>query len=143
MTPGLRVLEIGSGSGYLAALIAEMVRPGGRVTGLEIDAELASESRLPLAELGYDDTVTIQATDGRGGWPRDAPYDRILVSFATPEIFPEWAGQLATPGILLAPVGPARVQVLKRLRRDRKGDRVEEGPQCIFVGLTSADARNK
>jgi len=143
LSAGLRVLEIGSGSGYLAALLAEMVGPRGKVIGIEIDASLAEESRTPLAELGYGDLVTIHAADGRDGWPTEAPYDRILVSFATPEIFPEWAGQLATPGILLAPVGPARVQVLRRLRRDRTGDRLEEGPPCIFVGLTSADARPK
>ncbi|MCI4348116.1 MAG: protein-L-isoaspartate O-methyltransferase, partial [Thermoplasmata archaeon] len=70
-------------------------------------------------------------------------YNRILVSFATPMIFPEWTGQLAAPGLLLAPVGPAQGQVLRRLRRDRNGDRLEDGPECIFVGLSPAGARHK
>lgn len=143
LAPGQRILELGSGSGYLAALLAELVRPGGRVAAVEIDRQLAEESRTPLTELGYAAEVTVHAADGRNGWPPDAPYDRILVSFATPTIFPEWTQQLATPGILLAPVGPTRGQVLRRLRRERSGDRVEDGPLCIFVGITSADARPK
>ena len=143
LAPGLRVLELGSGSGYLTALLAELVRPGGRVLGVEVDPELARQSGLRLAELGYGDDVAIHASDGRAGWPPDAPYNRILVSFATPEIFPEWTAQLTNPGLLLAPVGPAHGQVLRRLRRDRSGDRLEDGPPCIFVGLSSAGARHK
>jgi len=143
LTPGLRALELGSGSGYLAALVAELVRPGGHVVGVELDAALADDSQARLSELGYEGSVEIHAADARGGWPAEAPYDRILVSFATPEIFPEWTRQLATPGILLAPVGPATGQVLRRLRRGRDGDRLEDGPGCIFVGLASADARPK
>ncbi|HLY76824.1 MAG TPA: protein-L-isoaspartate O-methyltransferase [Thermoplasmata archaeon] len=140
---GLRVLELGSGSGYLAALIAELVRPTGRVVGVELDESLATESQARLDELGYRGVVSIHAADGRAGWPADAPYDRILVSFATPELFPEWTRQLADPGILVAPVGPATGQVLRRLRRGRAGDRVDDGPGCIFVGLASPHARPK
>lgn len=143
LTPGLRVLELGSGSGYLTALVAELVRPGGRVIGVEVESRLAEESRVRLADMGYADTVTIHDSDARAGWPPNAPYNRILVSFATPMIFPEWTGQLASPGILLAPVGPAQGQVLRRLRRDRNGDRLEDGPGCIFVGLSPAGARHK
>jgi protein-L-isoaspartate(D-aspartate) O-methyltransferase len=143
LTPGLRVLELGSGSGYLAALIAELVRPGGHVIGLELIRSLARDSETVLSELGYADSVEIHAADARPGWPQGAPYDRILVSFATPEIFPEWTAQLATPGILLAPVGPAMTQVFRRLRRTRDGDRLEGGPAVIFVGLASAGARAK
>ncbi len=143
LTAGLRVLELGSGSGYLAALAGELVRPGGRVIGVEIDRDLAGNSQDLLNQLGYRDSVEIHAADGRAGWPVDAPYDRILVSFATPEIFPEWTQQLATPGILLAPVGPASAQVLRRLRRRREGDQLQDGPACIFVGLASAKAPHK
>jgi protein-L-isoaspartate(D-aspartate) O-methyltransferase len=143
LVPGLRVLELGSGSGYLAALLAELVRPGGRVLGVELDTRLADESRVVLQELGYGDSVDIEAGDARYGWPPRAPYDRIVVSFATPEIFPEWTQQLATPGILLAPVGPSSGQVLRRLRRVRDGDRLEDGPGCIFVGLSTPRVRPK
>ena len=143
LAPGLRVLELGSGSGYLAALLAELVRPGGHVVGVELDHALSERSAAILSELGYGETVTIQSADARMGWPAAAPYDRIVVSFATPEIFPEWQAQLETPGILVAPVGPSTGQVLRRLRHDGKGDRIEDGPGCIFVGLASAHARPK
>jgi protein-L-isoaspartate(D-aspartate) O-methyltransferase len=143
LVPELGVLELGSGSGYLAALAAELVRPGGRVVGVELDRMLAERSQATLSELGYDDTVEIHSADARAGWPPGAPYDRILISFATPEIFPEWAEQLATPGVLLAPVGPRAGQVLRRLRRTGTGDRLEDGPGCIFVGLASPPARPK
>ena len=111
--------------------------------GLELERQLAGESQRLLSELGYDDAVEIHAADARAGWPSGAPYNRILVSFATPEIFPEWTQQLANPGILLAPVGPARGQVLRRLRRSRDGDRLEDGPGCIFVSLATAATRPK
>ncbi|MGC2289952.1 MAG: protein-L-isoaspartate O-methyltransferase [Thermoplasmata archaeon] len=143
LKPGQRVMELGSGSGYLAALVAELVRPEGRVVGIEIDAPLADDARTRLVELGYEDVVEIHSADARSGWPAEAPYDRILISFATPALFPEWTRQLATSGILLAPVGPPTGQVLRRLRRDRDGDRLEDGPGCIFVGLASAHARDK
>jgi protein-L-isoaspartate(D-aspartate) O-methyltransferase len=143
LVPGLRVLELGSGSGYLAAGVAELVRPGGRVTGVELDELLADTSRAVLRELGYSDSVEIQSADARAGWLPGAPYDRVLVSFATPAIFPEWIGQLAVPGLLLAPVGPANGQVLRRLRHERDGDRTEDGPRCIFVRLAPASGRPK
>jgi protein-L-isoaspartate(D-aspartate) O-methyltransferase len=143
LRPGLRVLELGSGSGYLAALAAELVRPGGQVVGVELDPILVEDSQAILVELGYSVDTTIHAADARNGWPPNAPYDRIMVSFATPQIFPSWTEQLATPGLLLVPMGPPTGQVLRRLRRDRNGDRLEDGPGCIFVGIARPDARPK
>ncbi len=143
LTPGLRVLELGSGSGYLAAVAAELVGPSGRVDGVEIDEELADRSTRVLADLGYAGRVSIHAADGRPGWPAAAPYNRIIVSFATPEIFPEWRDQLTTPGVLVAPVGPPSGQVLRRLRHGAVGDRLEDGPECIFVRLVRPVARPK
>jgi protein-L-isoaspartate(D-aspartate) O-methyltransferase len=141
LAPGLRVLELGSGSGYLAALAAELVGPGGHVVAVELVESLIEESRKVLSELGYGESVEVQPGDAREGWPSGAPYDRILVSFATPEIFPEWKRQLATPGILVAPVGPPSGQVLRRVRHRAEGDRLEEGPQCIFVSIATRHAR--
>jgi protein-L-isoaspartate(D-aspartate) O-methyltransferase len=143
LAPGLRVLELGSGSGYLAALAAELVRPGGQVVGVELVESLVEESRVVLSQLGYGESISIQQGDARAGWPAGAPYDRILVSFATPEIFPEWTRQLAVPGILLAPVGPMSGQVLRRVRHGPDGDRLEDGPRCIFVCIASARVRPK
>lgn len=143
LTPGLKVLELGSGSGYLTALVAELVRPGGRVVGVELDPGLARRSQAVLDTLDYGGVVEVHAADARDGWPAHAPYDRILVSFSTPEIFPEWVRQLAVPGRLLAPVGPASGQVLRRLRREADGDHLEDGPRCIFVRLASVGVRAK
>ncbi|MCI4365625.1 MAG: protein-L-isoaspartate O-methyltransferase [Thermoplasmata archaeon] len=133
--PGLRVLEIGSGSGYLLALAANLTSPGGQIVGVELDEELAEGSRDILNQLGYGTAVTVATADGRAGWPDQAPYDRILVSCATPEVFPAWLDQLATPGILVAPVGSPFDQILRRLRRSLGLERWQDGPECRFVSL--------
>lgn len=143
LAPGLRVLELGSGSGYLAAVAAELVGAEGHVDGVELDADLVDRSVATLNDLGYRNRVSIHAADARLGWPSGAPYERIMVSFATPQIFPDWTGQLTTPGTLVAPVGPALGQVLRRLRHTAEGDRVEDGPECIFVRLAQPVARPK
>jgi protein-L-isoaspartate(D-aspartate) O-methyltransferase len=140
---GSAVLEIGSGSGYLAALVAELVGPEGRVVGVEVDEPLAAHAQKTLAELGYASRVRLVAADGRAGFPPGSPYDRIIVSCATSEILPAWRDQLATPGVLVAPVGHRWGQVLRRLRTSAHGDRIEDGPDCLFVGLTERPATHK
>jgi protein-L-isoaspartate(D-aspartate) O-methyltransferase len=132
---GLRVLEIGSGSGYLLALLAELVAPGGKVYGVELDPTLAEDARARLARLGYADRIEIHCGDGRLGWPAFAPYDRIVVSCATPQILSEWKRQVADRGTLIAPVGSAWGQELLRWRRGPPADRIETGPGCRFVPL--------
>jgi protein-L-isoaspartate(D-aspartate) O-methyltransferase len=136
LSPGLHVLEVGSGSGYLLALLAELVRPGGRVVGVELDSALAASSRSTLAGLGYQATVEVVAADGRSGWPAAAPYDRVVVSAATPRVCIAWLEELSASAVLIAPIGPPIRQVLQRLRRTTAGDLWEEGPECRFVSLT-------
>jgi protein-L-isoaspartate(D-aspartate) O-methyltransferase len=137
LSPGVRALEIGSGSGYLAALMAELLRPGGRVDAVEIVPELARRSFERLRDLGYSD-VEVHSRDGRDGLPERAPFDRILVSAATPELLATWRAQLARPGVLVAPVGDAYEQAMQRLVRTVDGERVDSGPQCRFVSLVSS-----
>jgi protein-L-isoaspartate(D-aspartate) O-methyltransferase len=99
--PGLRVLEIGTGSGYQAAVLA---RTGCRVHSIEIVAALAEGARGTLTRLGYD-SVQVRHGDGYLGWPEAAPFDAILVT-AAPEQVPEpLIAQLAPGGRLVAPVG--------------------------------------
>lgn len=98
-----KVLEIGTGSGYQAAVLAELVR---HVYTIEIVSELAERARRTLADTGYRN-VTVRAGNGYLGWPEEAPFDRIIVTAAPDEIPPALVEQLATGGIMVLPVGTA------------------------------------
>ncbi len=100
---GQTVLEIGSGTGWVSALIAHMVGPNGRVVGVEIMQSLADAARVRLRERGFD-TVEIVCADGSVGYPSAAPYDRIIGSASAPKT-PTWLGdQLKPGGIIVFPV---------------------------------------
>jgi protein-L-isoaspartate(D-aspartate) O-methyltransferase len=99
--PGARVLEIGTGSGYQAAVLAVLAR---EVYSIEIVEALAREAAARLKALGYAN-VTVRAGDGYRGWPDRAPFDAILVTAAPPEIPQPLLDQLAVGGRLVAPVG--------------------------------------
>ena len=115
--PHHRVLEIGTGSGYQAAILARLAW---EVVSIERYRTLAEMARSRLAALGLNN-VTVTVGDGTKGDPERAPFDRIIVTAATPEIPPPLLDQLAFDGILIAPVGPTGgVQQLKRLHK--KGD---------------------
>lgn len=135
---GNQVLEIGAGLGYLCALLAELVGPSGGVEGLEIDARLAAEADRRLAGEGYGGRVRIHALDGAAGWAAAAPYDRIVVSCATPSLRPEWIAQLAPGGRLVAPVGDEFEQVLTTYVAQGAHGRIVEGVRCRFVRLRRA-----
>jgi protein-L-isoaspartate(D-aspartate) O-methyltransferase len=99
--PGDTVLEVGTGSGYQAAVLAGLVA---QVYGVEIVEELATGAATVLAQLGYDN-VTVRAGDGYAGWPEHAPFDGIIVTAAAPEIPPPLLQQLKPGGKLVIPVG--------------------------------------
>ena len=99
--PGMRVLEVGTGSGYQAAILAAT---GARVWTIEIFAALADEARARLARLGYRDVV-VRHGDGYAGWPEEAPFDGIVVTAAAESIPPPLLEQLAPGGRLVMPVG--------------------------------------
>jgi protein-L-isoaspartate(D-aspartate) O-methyltransferase len=103
LEPGRRdcVLEIGTGSGYQAAMLSTLVA---HVYTIEIVAELAQSARNRLASLGYTN-VTVRQGDGYLGWPEHAPFDRILVTAAPPELPPTLLSQLKPGGRLVAPWG--------------------------------------
>lgn len=97
------VLEIGTGSGYQAAVLAQLAR---RVYTIEIVPELARQAGALLAELGYSN-VTVREGDGYRGWPEQAPFERIILTAAPPEVPQTLIDQLARGGRLVAPVGSA------------------------------------
>jgi protein-L-isoaspartate(D-aspartate) O-methyltransferase len=108
-----RVLEIGTGSGYQAALLGVLA---GQVYTLEIVAELGARAAIVLQKLGFDN-VHASIGDGRRGWPERAPFDRIVVTAGAPAVPTELLEQLGDPGILVAPIGPPSAQRLRRLRK--------------------------
>ena len=101
ITPGERVLEIGTGSGYQAAVLAELEA---EVYSIELLPGIGARAEATLRGLGYD-RINLRVGDGYLGWPEAAPFDRIVVTAAPPEIPPALLDQLAPGGRLVAPVG--------------------------------------
>jgi protein-L-isoaspartate(D-aspartate) O-methyltransferase len=128
------VLEVGTGSGYQAAVLSPLVQ---RVHTIEIVAALADESRERLARLGYAN-VEVRAGDGYRGWPEAAPFDRILVTAAPDRIPPALVEQLKPGGRMVLPVGErAAVQQLTLIEKDADGaTRVRELLPVRFVPMT-------
>jgi len=134
---GERVLEIGAGSGYAAAVLAEIAA---EVYTVERHAPLAREARERLRALGYQN-VQLRVGDGSRGWPEHAPYDAIVVAAGAPEVPEALKEQLAVGGRLVIPVGQGRtLQELLRLRRlsETQYQREELGG-VRFVPLVGAE----
>jgi protein-L-isoaspartate(D-aspartate) O-methyltransferase len=130
--PDDRVLEIGAGSGYAAALLGELA---GEVYTVEIVPELAAQAAARLSELHYT-RVHVAVNNGRVGLPEHAPYSKILVSAGANEVPPELVRQLATGGTIAIPVGDDSVQTLQVGRKNRDGSMLwERSVPCIFVPL--------
>jgi protein-L-isoaspartate(D-aspartate) O-methyltransferase len=114
--PSHRVLEIGTGSGYQAAILSLLAR---EVYTIEIVEPLAERARATLASLGYD-RIHVLAGDGYRGWPEHAPYDRVMVTAAPPEVPQALVEQLRVGGLMAVPVGVG-VQELRILRKTNSG----------------------
>ena len=123
---GSKVLEVGAGSGYHAATVAEQIGPQGHVYAIELVPELVKLARSNLEKAGYSDRVTLVQGDGSLGYPDRAPYDRIVVTAAPPKIPQPLVAQLWPGGILIIPVGGRlSPQELLKVRKDEEG-RVEQ-----------------
>jgi protein-L-isoaspartate(D-aspartate) O-methyltransferase len=118
LKPGSRVLEVGTGLGYQAALMAEM---GARVWSVEVVEEFAGEAGLRLLALGHTG-VAVRVGDGSRGWAEHAPFDRILVTAAAPEVPEPLLDQLARGGVLVMPLGGKEVQKLTVIEKGSEGE---------------------
>jgi protein-L-isoaspartate(D-aspartate) O-methyltransferase len=139
LRPGDRVLEIGAGSGYAAAVASRIAE---RVIAVERHAALAEAAAARLAALGYDN-VRVVTGDGSLGWAPDAPFDAILVAAAGPAIPQSLKAQLGLGGRLVMPVGEGPgAQRLVKVRRTRAGHYQEDDLAAVsFVPLIGAEGR--
>ncbi|MCS7098858.1 MAG: protein-L-isoaspartate(D-aspartate) O-methyltransferase [Sulfolobales archaeon] len=133
--PGQRVLEVGTGSGYQAAILAEVVGPRGHVWTIERIPQLAEYALNNLRRTKYLDRVTVVVGDGSEGYPPAAPYDRVIVTAAAPDIPKPLVDQLEDGGRLVIPVGSRWIQVLKVVVKEGGRVRVERDIPCVFVPL--------
>ncbi len=133
--PGLRVLDVGAGSGYQAAVLAEL---GAEVVAIERIPELAEQARANLAATGYE-RVDVVVGDGTLGWAERAPYDGIAVAAAAPALPQTLYEQLRPGGRLVVPVGGPRAQRLEVIVRSPEGPAVRHSVPCRFVPLVGAE----
>ena len=131
-----RVLEIGAGSGYQAAILGQLAR---EVIAVERIPELTASARATLQELGYGNIRVEQAGDALG-WPDDAPYDAIIVAAAAPRLPRILLDQLAPGGRLIVPVGSRREQNLVKATKSPHGVVTRSLAACRFVPLIGQDA---
>lgn len=129
--PDDRVLEIGAGSGYQTALLAELA---GNVYAVDRIEELTQRAREVLDELGYRN-IALVTKDGTVGWSKYAPYNAILVAAAAPQVPDTLVDQLAPGGRLLIPVGGRDAQDLRLVTRSEAGTTEESVTGCVFVPL--------
>jgi len=131
-----KVLEIGTGSGYQAAILSLLAR---HVFTIERIASLAENARQRFQELSYLN-VTVRIGDGTLGWPEESPFDRIVITAGTPIIPPPLKEQLSEKGIIVLPVGSRYSQQLLRIKKTPAGLEEEYHTPCVFVPLIGAHA---
>jgi len=137
LLPVHRVLEVGTGCGYQAAVLARLA---GEVFSIERCPELAAQAMDRLAE--FAPRVWLRQGDGWKGWPEHAPYDRILVTCAPDEVPPALIEQLADPGMMVLPVGPPHgvQQLMRVIKQDGQLDCEMHDPVC-FVPMVRGESR--
>jgi protein-L-isoaspartate(D-aspartate) O-methyltransferase len=137
LSPEHKVLEIGTGSGYQAAILSRLART---VYSLERIADLARGAASVLRSLGYQN-VSIKTFDGTYGYPAAAPYDRILVTAGASHVPEPLLAQLAVGGKLIVPIGPPDRQRLRVIRRRKDHFAQEDGEDVVFVPLVGRFGR--
>lgn len=131
-----KVLELGTGSGYEAAVLAELAK---QVVTVEIIPALAESAKRVLEKLDYSN-IEVHSAGKTLGWLEDAPYDAIIVSAGAPSIPQILLGQLSWGGRLVIPVGSHWQQELMKISKDKEGNKVENLGACYFVPLIGEGA---
>ena len=131
-----KVLEIGTGSGYQAAILAELART---VVTTERIPGLAERAQYVLDSLGYKN-IEIHPAEENLGWKQEAPYDAILVTAGAPQVPTDLLAQLAFNGRMVIPVGSRHLQELCKITRHQKKNKVQNLGGCRFVSLIGKDA---
>jgi protein-L-isoaspartate(D-aspartate) O-methyltransferase len=134
VTPDDRVLEIGTGSGYQTAVLAELAF---RVYSIERVRELFVGSRKLLDQLGYHNVI-IKCSDGTLGWPSESPFEAVIVTAGGPDVPDKLVQQLTVGGRMVIPVGDRFSQTLLKIRRDAGGSHTTDLGGCRFVKLIGA-----
>jgi protein-L-isoaspartate(D-aspartate) O-methyltransferase len=134
-----KVLELGTGSGYEAAILAELAK---RVVTVECIPELAESAKQVLDKLGYSN-IEVHVAGKTLGWSQEAPYDAIIVSAGAPSVPQILLEQLVWKGRLVIPVGSRWQQDLLKVTKDRKGNRIANLGGCFFVPLIGEGAWKK
>jgi protein-L-isoaspartate(D-aspartate) O-methyltransferase len=135
LTGSERVLEVGTGSGYQTAILSRLAS---YIYSIERYAELAYQAAFQLCQLGIQN-VSIYISDGSLGWPKAAPYDRMVVTAAAPAIPRQLVEQLVMNGLLVIPVGSPERQELQVVQRVEDGMRVQSMGGCVFVPLVGEE----
>jgi protein-L-isoaspartate(D-aspartate) O-methyltransferase len=131
-----KVLEIGTGSGYQAAILAELTQT---VITVERLPALAESAKKLLGSLGYEN-ITVHLAEETLGWSEEAPYDAIIATAAAPKVPSDLLAQLKINGRMVIPVGTRYIQELYKITRHRKRDTIEKLGGCRFVSLIGKGA---
>jgi len=135
--PGVKVLEIGTGSGYQAAVLAAC---GCEVYSIERIPQLHEDAMAAIVEAGYGHKVYLRHGDGSRGWPEEAPFDRIVLTAAADEVPPALIEQLDPDGFIVAPLGSPDLQTIYRIRTGDEGLEYEALEGARFVPLIADDS---
>ncbi len=138
---GQKILEIGTGSGYNAALLAEIVGSEGKIFSIERLEKIANSGRENLEKTGYEDIVQVIVSDGTLGYGKEAPYDRIIITACAPKVPDPLVDQLKIGGILSGPVGSHyRAQTLLEVEKIEGGEtEINRHGSCAFVPLVGEE----
>eukprot|EP00761_Pharyngomonas_kirbyi_P008736 gb/GECH01008748.1/.p1 GENE.gb/GECH01008748.1/~~gb/GECH01008748.1/.p1 ORF type:complete len:227 (+),score=54.66 gb/GECH01008748.1/:1-681(+) len=145
--PGARVLDVGSGSGIMTAMMGHMVAPNGKAFGIEYVPELVDLAKHNLradpeaCRLLREDVISVAKGDGWKGLPRKGPFDAIHVGAAPDQVPPALLEQLNSPGRMLIPVGPAGSQEMLRIDKDAEGNiKYHKVTDVMYVPLVKSSA---